>query len=113
MAMMKVFTTQRWQSPQIGPSVHPGSHFHTPQPTSLTPALLQISTPLHLVHCGSGFDYGLYRGGHLTPAESISSLPITCETGIENKSQYLFTFATPWTVAIQDPLSMGFPRQGF
>ena len=61
------------------PLSYPSAHL-------LTPALLQICTPLHLVHW-FWFGLQLIQGG--SPAESIGSFPITCETGIENKSQFL------------------------
>ena len=90
MAVMKVFTTQRWQSTKI--LVPLSTQVPTFTPLSLYSALLRISAPRRLVHCGSGFGYSLYGvGGHLTPAESIGSFPITCESGIENKSQFLFS----------------------
>ena len=37
----------------------------------------------------------------------------TCSSGSSLVAKSCTTLATPWTIAHQAPLSMGFPRQGY
>ena len=40
-------------------------------------------------------------------------LPDSTQAVVQSLSRVSDSFATPWTVALQAPLSMGFPRQGY
>ena len=66
---------------------------------------------------------GMSEGGHWRPSGTAEDSGVTCSaasSGIWDSFLLLFSrfsrvqlFATPWTVACQAPLFVGFPRQEF